>query len=402
MKSVKTIVYITRDAERANSIEESENYVIVSNKKGEALLDTYDLLKTERVEKIMEENKDAAILVFQNTSRIEKYCAEKKWKLLNPSAELSKKMEEKISQYEWLGELQKYLPATEIKKVSEIKLGKNKIVVQFNHAHTGHGTFIVSDEKILSELKQKFPERPARVADFIDGPVFTLNIVVAENGIFPANINYQITGLTDFTDLPFSTIGNDWKLPLTILSEKERKEIEEMARALGARAKDAGWLGLFGIDVILDEKSRKIYLLEINARQPAGTTCESMLQKSAGKNTTTFEAHMKALLGEKVSDIQKITNGAQIILRIHASQQQNGFLRNASALTPRNTESAGSVLENHSAVASLIKEGFTVTEYENTKHNAEILRIRSEKGIMESHGKLNSVGEKISSLIFNK
>ncbi len=352
MEPPKTIVYVTRDIERANSMEQGENYVIVSNEKGSAL-DTYELLQTKRVEKLMEEKKDAAILVFQNTSRIERLCAEKKWKLLNPSAELSKKVEEKISQYEWLGGLRKYLPPTEVKKMSEIVFEGKPIVVQFNHGHTGLGTKIIKNDGELSELSAKFPDRPSRVSDFIDGPVFTLNIVVAKNGVFTGNISYQITGLPEFTDNPFSTIGNDWRLPNEILSEKEKKEIFNMSKAVGAKMSLEKWLGLFGIDVILDGKSRKIYLLEINARQPASTTCESILQKSIGKNMTTFEAHIAALLGEKVRNIQKISDGAQIVLR------ENGTAK-------------------------------------------EISRVRSDEGIMKSHGKLNSAGQKISSKISKK
>ncbi len=352
MKPAKPVIYVTRDIERANSMEESENYAIVSNE-NEAKLDTYELLHTERVEKMMKEEKDAAILVFQNTARIERLCAEKKWKILNPTAELSKKIEEKISQYEWLGDLRKFLPPTEIKKMSEIKFGGKPLVVQFNHGHTGLGTKIIKNESELKELSVKFPDRPARVSDFIDGPVFTLNTVVAKNGVFCENISYQITGLPEFTDNPFSTIGNDWKLPNKILSDKEKEGILEMAHAIGARLSSEKWLGLFGIDVILDEKSRKVYLLEINARQPASTTCESILQKSAGKDITTFEAHIAALLGEKVGNIQKISDGAQIV------QREKGTAK-------------------------------------------EISRVRSDEGIMESHGKLNSVGEKIASKISKK
>ena len=422
MELPETIIYVTRDAERANAIEQSEKYVIVTNEKG-SMLDTYELLQTEHVEKLMGERKDSAILVFQNTLRIERFCREKSWKLLNPSAELSKKIEEKISQYEWLGDLQKFLPKTEIKKVSEINFIGKKLVVQFNHAHTGGGTHIISDNKKLSELKNKFPDRPARVSEFVDGPVFTLNTVVAENGIFFGNISYQITGLPDFTDNPFSTIGNDWKLPQTILSEKERERIFEIAEKVGEKMKKENWLGLFGIDVILNQKSQEIFLLEINARQPASTTCENILQKSSGKDMTTFEAHISALLGEKVSDIQKISDGAQIILRVKkAKKEQNGFLRNASALThkkisgyfgARKSErsaqatkypeifcAAGSVLENHSAPSLLSKAGFSVISYNNVKHNSDLLRIRSKKGIMESHNKLNSTGKEISSIIY--
>src|SRR5665213_2049491 len=114
MELPKPIVYVTRDKERALGMEEDENYAIISNQKDAPLLDTYELLQTEKVEETMRERKGAAILVFQNTARIERLCAEKKWPLLNPFADLSKKIEEKISQYEWLGDLQKYLPPTKV------------------------------------------------------------------------------------------------------------------------------------------------------------------------------------------------------------------------------------------------------------------------------------------------
>ncbi len=393
MKSPRTIVYVTRDRERATGAEESEKYLIVSNEKGQTL-DTYELLKTERVEKLMKENADVAILVFQNTKRIERFCTEKGWKLLNPKAELSKKIEEKISQYEWLGDARKFLPPTEIKKISEIKFADIPFVIQFNHAHTGTGTHIISDKKTLSEIKDKFPDRPARVSGFVRGPAFTLNVIVAQNGIFFGNISYQITGLSDFTDIPSSTVGNDWKLPNKILSEKEREKILDIAERVGEKMKKDGWLGLFGIDVILDEKTRDIFLIEINARQPASVTCESLLQKTAGDGVTIFQAHLLSLLGEKINGkIQEIPDGAQIILRIKASGAQNVFLENSLR---------SNILEKHSASSRLSDGGFSFIRYENTKHNADLLRVRSNKGIMESDGKLNAVGKEISSLIFKK
>ena len=276
--------------------------------------------------------------------------------------------------------------------MSEVKFAGKSLVVQFNHAHTGLGTHIVSDDKELRALSEKFPDRPARISDFIQGPVFTLNIVVAKNGVFCGNISYQITGLPNFTDNPFSTVGNDWKLPETLLSKKDKEKILEIAGKTGEKMKNAGWLGLFGIDVIMNEKSHEIFLLEINARQPASTTCESFLQKSAGKNMTIFEAHILALLGEKINDMQKISDGAQIVVRVKAGQKQSDL--RARSLSEAHKR------ENRSVSARLISEGFAVTEYENTEPNKDLLRIRSEKGIMESHGKMNAVGEKISSLIF--
>ena len=63
---------------------------------------------------------------------------------------------------------------------------------------------------------------------------------------------------------------------------------------------------------------------------------------------TTFEAHISALLGLQIKNLQTIHDGAQIVLRAK-------------------------------------------------KTALEISRVRSDKGIMERHGKLNAVGEKIRS-----
>ncbi|HUD03918.1 MAG TPA: ATP-grasp domain-containing protein, partial [Candidatus Paceibacterota bacterium] len=249
----------------------------------------------------------------------------------------------------------------------------------FNHAHTGEGTKIIKNAGELSELARLFPNRPARVSQYIDGPVFTLNAVVTEKETSCGNISYQITGLSQFTDNPFSTIGNDWALPHKILSEKEREEIRGIAQACGARMKKDGWQGLFGIDLIYDTKNKKIFLLEINARQPASTTCESILQKMSGTDKTIFESHISSLLGLQATSykLQAIKNGAQILMRKKSNQR----------------------IDIKKARAKLESAGFSVIPYENEVLNKELLRIRSDKGIMKSHEKLNSVGEAIASLI---
>ncbi len=395
MKWDKPIVYVTRDIEHALGVEPAGNYFVVSNNteygkvvqakypKNVHLVSSDELLPTSRILLLAEtkkfiDDKGASVVVFVGNQSAEEAVNKQKLNLLNPSADKASEIEGKNSQSKWLGQLADLMPKNEIKILDDIDY-KKPFILQFNFSHTGEGTFLIESKEKLSEFKTKFPKRPVRVADYIEGIPFTLNVIAAKNGIFPANISYQITGLPDFTDNPFSTVGNDWKLPNKILSDKEKENIFGIAEKVGEKMKKDGWRGLFGIDVILDEKSRKIYLLEINARQPASTTCESILQKAAGKNMTTFEAHIKALLGENVSEIQKIKDGAQIVLRIKAKQ------------------------ENHPVpVERLPEAGFSFIEYENTEHNADLSRVRSDKGIMEKHGKLNSVGEEISSIIFKK
>ena len=386
------IVYITRDIERAIGLSPSiENYYIVSNhnhfaksiplnpsilliKEGEKL-DTRELLEHPETIKFINRLKNPGLLVFKNTPQIEKICQIKNWKLLNPSAELANRVEEKISQVEWLGKLSRYLPPHTIAELKNIRWKGKKFIIQFNRAHTGSGTMLVSSKKQLQELQSAFPDRPVRITQFIAGPMFTNNNIVWDKKVFIGNINYQITGLPPFTDQPFATVGNDWALPHKILNTEQIKQYKKIVNDIGKKLASDGWKGLFGIDVVMDQKTGKLFLIEINARQPASTTYESQLQQRT-KNYTVFEAHLASLLNLKSNGeaLAKINDGAQVIQRVLSIKYKV----------------SGKVIEQ------LQKSGLNVIQYENTKPGEDLLRIQSQHGIMAGHNKFNKVGKQIA------
>ena len=398
LKIEKPIVYVSRDIERALGMEPENSYFVISNdskygrevqkkypnnvwliKDLDGILDTYDLLLRPEVQKIISEH-GASVLVFQNTPRIERLAREKGWSLLNPSAKLAKEVEEKISQIKWLGPDAKLLPPHKIVLVKNVKCDGKKFVLQFNHSHTGEGTYVIDTSLKLEKLREKFPERECRVVNFINGPVFTVNAVVAGKKVLVGNPSYQITGLAPMTDLPFSTIGNDFALPHDPRYRKIRGEIGIIALNIGERMAKSGWKGLFGIDIIYDEKAGKTYLLEINARQPASAVFESKLQKksvskSDSNGVSVFEAHVLALLGEPViGELTSVPSGGQIVKRVTEKDFKTD-------------------------IVSLRKRGLDVIEYENDIHNRELFRIQSGEGIMKGHGKLNDLGNFIASCI---
>jgi predicted ATP-grasp superfamily ATP-dependent carboligase len=397
----KTLVYVTRDIERAIGIEPvthgGAGYFIVSNdtpqgrdlreryagniflvENNGVLLDTYDLLARPEVAEMIAKH-SADIIVFQNTPRIERLCIEKRWKLLNPSAALSKRVEEKISQIAFLAEDASLLPSHNVILTKEARFIGKKFVLQFNHGHTGEGTFIIDSADALEAIQQKFPNRECRVADFIEGPVFTVNAIVTNNGTIVGNPSYQITGIAPFTNLPFSTVGNDWDLPRESQYEKASIDIMGMAQTVGERLGLAGWKGLFGIDMAFDENTQKPYLLEINARQPASAVFESKLQTISpiadGITPTVFEAHIAALIGQQTPDtcVSPIS-GAQIVKRVTAKT----FSIDAETLYAKK---------------------LTVMKYANTEMNKDLFRIQSSAGIMKSHNEFNDLGTSISACI---
>lgn len=410
----KILFYVTRDIERALGLSlDTEGYFIISNStpfskqiglghpnvlliEESQLLDTHELLNHKTVQDFIANNSQkekANILVFKNTTTIEKICTEKNWSLINPSAKLSQTIEEKISQVEWLGELVKYLPLHKVELAKnivfqDVSFDDMPFILQFNRAHTGLGTMLIDSVEQLQEIQNKFPDRPVRITKFIAGPMFTNNNVVTPHKTLIGNINYQITGIPPFTDNPFATIGNDWGLPHKILKEKHFTKYREIASAIGEKLRTDGWKGLFGIDVIYDPQTDDIFLIEINARQPASTTYESQLQQKqhiSQKSITTFEAHLQSLLNLDLSDFSLIPvqDGAQIIQRVTDLSKQN----------------------IDTTVEKLKKLSFNLTliPYPNTEPGTDLLRIQSPKSIMKEHMWFNTIGSHIqNSLPMNK
>ena len=404
----KKVIYVTRDIERALGKTPSPEYLIVTNRTAysekiakeysgfitlvdnpaEEILSTTALLQADKTREVFDKEKEsggASLLVFKSSSVMENIAKANEWDLLNPPSSLMDKIEDKMSQITWLGELgKKYMPKYEVNAVKDIEWKRDPFIIQWARGFSGNGTMLIQRQEDLQALQAKFPDRSARVTTYIKGPSFTVNVVVTPDEVLTGNTSYQITGVAPFTDNAFSTVGNDWSLTHSLLSEKEIGDIEEIAAAIGAKMRFDGWKGLFGLDIIRDDMSDKISLIEINARQPASTTYESFLQRNnrdqglAGP--TVFEAHLASLTGEPVhEDLVLLNDGAQIIQRV--------------------TKTMDSIADE--TVSSLEFAGYNVIRYDNTAYNTDLLRIQSAKGIMETHNRFNPRGKEIMDILGN-
>lgn len=400
MESKKTLIYITRDVERALGPQTGAALLIIANStpfakqvaKGQGdivlieaaeLLDTPELLQHPTTKACLDAHPEAGVVVFKNVPLIEKTCATNGWKLLNPAAALANRVEEKVSQVEWLGDLAKYLPPHHVQLLKDVAFDGAPFIVQFNRAHTGNGTILINNATKLQELQAQFPDRPVRVTEFVDGHMFTSNNIVSDNTVITGNISYQITGLAPFTDSPFVTIGNDWALGKQWLSGALFKEYDRMVADIGTKLDSEGWRGLFGVDVMVDAKKEKLYLIEINARQPASTTYESQLQTMVEPDQdffyTIFDGHLRALQGESLYPMEmiEINDGAQIILR-----NQTNLDLSDDRLQP--------------IIKTLQTLGFNCITYPNTEPGSDRLRIQSATSMFRAPGKYNEVGKAIA------
>lgn len=403
------VVYVTRDIERALGLPlDTPGYYSITNStpfakaasagrdnvlliESAELLDTHELLGHPKTIEFIDQLSEKNIIVFKNTPVIEKICAEQNWQVLNPSAQLAATIEEKISQIEWLDDLQKFLPEHQIHVLKEVWFDGTPFMLQFNRAHTGSGTILIDNKKILDELIATFPDRPVRVSSYLKGMMCTSNNVVIPEGLLFGNPSYQITGLPPFTDKPFATIGNDWSFGSDVMAAPDEKfqvaeQYLEIVEQVGRKLLASGWRGLFGVDCLVTDDN-KVYLIEINARQPASTTYESVLQQEnqqksdytlGERGLTTFAAHLASLMGATNPGhrIIDVVDGAQIIVR-----NQEGKTWPDARLA---------------AIEEKLKqENFNVVRYTNTAPGSDLLRIQCRRGIMAGHNEFNDLGKKI-------
>lgn len=225
------------------------------------------------------------ILVFKNDEQIEKACEKNGFNLLNPSYKLGQDLENKLNFSKFVEEIGVFdQPEYEIfEKLSDLnyqnlssKYGY-EFVVQFIFGHTGSGTFFITNESELEQLKLKYPQRKGKVAKKISGPTYTINACITKLGIVIGGLSEQITGDELLTSSKGGTIGNDFSQ--RHLNDMLRNEIIEKTIKFGEALSRKGHRGIFGLDFIIEEKTEKVFIIEANIRQVASSTFASYLQR---------------------------------------------------------------------------------------------------------------------------
>ncbi len=386
------VCYVTWDIERALGLPlDTPGYFIIANatpfaKKvanghanvlllaAEQLLTTAQLLEHPAAQEFIAKH-NAQVLVYINNAKKEQLAQQFGFELLNPQRVLSDEFDQKISQTKWLAELQDLLPAHTLNELSEVVWDGEPFVLHYNMGFAGNGTFFITQESELQELQRVFPRREVRVSEYIEGFTLTNNNVVTDADVLIGALSYQINGQAPFYNHRGTTIGNDWGVVGSLLTSEQHEQYKAIVRQVGAKLQASGWRGLFGIDCLVEASTGKLFLIEINARQPASATYESALQLAHdATGMTVFGAHVAALLGlELAQDLVRITAGAQIVVR----QEKNKTVDRAAS------------------IARLAELPVRIIEHYTADEGSEIIRVQSQQSIMQAHNEFSDLGKNI-------
>jgi hypothetical protein len=295
-----------------------------------------DILADRKVMEYVEKTgagKNIAIYIMKPSEAVENICVLKNWKLIANKADLFKEVDGRIffnSILEKIGVEKKVKTLTlgelRVQKENVFDEFEDKIVVQsLLGAGGGSGTFFARKDKIgvtIDEISKKLEilggdeDSLLVITEFIDG--YDLGIMVCvtrDNGILVSSPRFQLISVKEAVEGKDNKegvfCGHNWSLS-NQLDQNVVSETRELAKKIGLELKRTGFLGIFGVDFMLDKATNKVTPIEVNPRLLGSFPVEIEIQQAVGE-VPLVAFHLLELLGvdykiEKEDIFYKKTN----------------------------------------------------------------------------------------------
>jgi len=221
------------------------------------------------------------ILYFKPSAKIDLICEKRGYKKIGNNAELNRIFEDKLSFYQLCQKLGLPIPPGEIANLSKINFGEleqqydRPLVIQFGRGWAGSTTYFIDSKENLDEFKKIMRRRSVKITKYVEGKTILNNCCVTEDEVLVSPPAEQITAVSGFTAQKGGTCGRVWPVKI---DDKRYKDIKILSKKIGEEMRRRGYLGYFGLDFLIEEKTGKIYLSECNARLTASVPFYSKLE----------------------------------------------------------------------------------------------------------------------------
>jgi hypothetical protein len=318
------------------------------------------ILDTQLVKDFLtSQTKPFVFFVYKSSYKLEKVCQENDWKVVSNKKDLMEFYENKRIFKEVLREVGiepipgDNLPVEDLTKERLLhyqrKFGQKKLALQLAEMTYGGGvgTLFVNDPCELVFFRQRVAEikeilkgkkkkiETVNVSPFIQGIPVGIPCCATRYGILSGPVHTQIMDIEEVGTKIKNRSGNyagiDWDFYR--YSEKTQSQASRIAERFGEHMYQKGYRGIFGLDLIVEEKSGKIWPVECNPRETDAFPLISMLWME--RDFVPFEVfHTLEHLGidykidfEKVNQAYKqISPVSQIVL--HNKTEQEVMVRN--------------------------------------------------------------------------
>lgn len=228
------------------------------------------------------------MLAFFNEES-ERICREAGYELIMPSHELRERLDSKMvttrigneAGVQSVPNLLTTITGYEdlIEQSTNAGLGTD-LVLQTAYGNSGETTYFVRDredfDRVASQVTGSSTAAPeVKVMKRINHVPLAVDAVVMPGGTAVGPILSEVTGHKELTEYAGGWSGNE--LSPDLMSPETRAEGVEMVRRFGDRLADEGYLGTFGIDLLIDTDTGDVFLGEMNPRLTGTMSISNLL-----------------------------------------------------------------------------------------------------------------------------
>ena len=166
------------------------------------------------------------------------------------------------------------------------------------------GTFFIKTEQDLTSahniLAQDERFKQVQISPFIEGLSVSMLGCVTPQGVLTSPLQLQLIDIPEALHGQLATgvfLGHDWGFHSW--EDKTEHEAQYIVESVGTYLADKGYKGIFGIDFIYEEQTKKLFPLECNPRFTGALPVYSLMILEQGKVPPMEFFHIAAHLGIK-------------------------------------------------------------------------------------------------------
>ena len=291
------------------------------------------LLSQKTIQDKIKSSQNPVIIPFKPSAKLEKICQNNQWILAANPASINRQLEDKIKFFEICQ--QNNIPIvpgliTEFNEQTfnhaQAQFGKN-LVVQTHFGWAGNSTHSFDN---YESSKAIIPTNTlAKFSPLLGGYSLLNNCCLTRHGLIQSPPALQYTGLSEFTQNPFATVGRQWP---SLAPAEIQEQIHQITTDFSEKIlKPLNYHGFFGLDFIVSDN--QVYLLECNPRLTASFAFYTQIELN-NNLTPLFYYHLAEFINLNYS--------------INISDEQQRFYNQnivGSELTKRNSD--GTILKKY-------------------------------------------------------
>jgi len=277
------------------------------------------IIKNIEVQKYINSFTKPYVISYKGRSDFEDICEQNKWISSISSSKVNEYLENKVNFRKFLIENSLSYIEGYISKLAELNFNEIEeklglpFVIQYPESSGGRGTFFIDNLESftialqrLEAFEQEKLIDTVSITKFIKGRQVSISAIATRWGTLTSNLQFQILGVPEL--LPEGAnkgkfCGHDWSRSKFINKDINNEAIILAKRFGDLIYKKLGYRGFFGLDIIIEEDTNKIYIIECNPRLTGALPTLDLIQFKDRK-VQMIPIHLLEFIAENEKDLK--------------------------------------------------------------------------------------------------